>query len=158
LLTVTAPGGCVGTATAPLTIRVGLDVISALTMVPSSFFAKPSGPSVTAAAKRTYGTVVRYRGSQAATTTFTVQKPKRGRKQGKICRKPSSKNRHGKACTYYTGVGSFKHVDRVGAIHFRFTGRVKGRALGPGRYRLQAIPRNQAGRGRAAYRSFRIKA
>lgn len=156
-LTVTGPGGCVGTATANVAIARGLDVISALTMTPSSFFAKPSGPSVVAAAKRTYGTVVRYRGSRPATTKFVVQRPRAGRRQGKTCRKPSRGNRRGKACVYYGSVGSFKHVDKAGKIRFRFTGRVRGSALKRGRYRLKAIPRNAAGRGRAVYRNFRIR-
>jgi hypothetical protein len=162
-LTVTAPGGCVGTSTTPLTISAApaaqprLDVITAMTISPRAFFARPRGPSVLAAAKRTYGAVVRYKGSQPATTTFTVQRPHAGRRQGGRCRKPTRANRHGRACTYYGRVGSFKHADKAGTIRFRFTGRVRRHALKPGRYRLQAIPRNLAGRGRAVYRKFRIR-
>jgi len=79
------------------------------------------------------------------------------RKRGTKCGKPSKKNRRGKRCTYYTRAGSFKHVDAAGAVRFRFTGRVSGHALKVGRYRLKAVPRNAAGRGRAAYVKFRIK-
>jgi hypothetical protein len=159
-LTVTAPGSCIGRATAALSISPAppaIDVITSLNIAPSAFFARPRGPSVLAAAKRTYGAIVRYTGSQAATTTFTVQHPTAGRRQGKSCRKPNRKNRRAKACTRYIRVGSFKHVDKSGLTHFRFTGRVKGRALKAGRYRLQAIPRNLAGTGRAVYRNFRIR-
>lgn len=37
-------------------------------------------------------------------------------------------------CTRLVLVGAFAHRDRVGANHFRFSGRVNGRALEPGRY------------------------
>jgi PKD repeat protein len=161
-LTVTAPGGCVGTAKLTISIvpkKAQLDVLTAVKLAPSAFYARPSGPSVLAAAKRkrTYGTLVSYSGSQPATTTFTVQRRDTGRRQGKSCRKPSRTNRGGKRCTYYTSLGSFKHADKAGAISFRFTGRVKSQALKAGPYRLQAIPRNAAGTGRAAYQSFTVK-
>jgi hypothetical protein len=159
-VTVTAPGDCVGTATAALTIAAVppvLDTITGLKISPEAFFAKRSGASVVPAAKRPVGALVRYRGTQPATTTFTVQAAKVGRRQGRACRKPSKRNRGGKRCTYYAGVGSFKHRDAAGAVRFRFTGRVGGRALKRGRYRLRAIPRNPAGSGRAVFGKFRIK-
>ena len=159
-VTVTAPGGCVGTATAALTVTetaAVLDRITGLKISPSAFFAKRSGASVVPAAKRPVGALVRYTGTQPALTTFTVQAAKAGRRQGNKCRKPSRKNRRGKRCTRYAGVGSFKHTDAAGAVRFRFTGRVRGHALKRGRYRLKAVPRNAAGSGRAVYRKFRIK-
>jgi hypothetical protein len=161
-VTITAPGGCVGTATATLTIAAApagimLDRITGLKISPSAFFAKRSGASVVPAAKRPVGAVVRYTGTQPATTSFTVQAARPGRRQGNTCRKPSRKNRRGKRCTRYAGVGSFKHKDAAGAVRFRFTGRVRGRALRRGRYRLKAVPRNPAGSGRAVYGKFRIK-
>jgi hypothetical protein len=159
MLTVTAPGACVGTATKPLTVTAApakLDAITGLKITPSAFFARSSGPSVVAA-RRATGAIVSYTGTQAATTTFTVQRARTGRKRGKACRRPSRANRRGKRCTYYTGAGSFKRVDAAGVVRFRFTGRVNGHTLKPGRYRLKAVPRNAAGSGRAAYAKFRIK-
>jgi hypothetical protein len=35
-------------------------------------------------------------------------------------------------------VGSFAHRDSMGADSFHFTGRVRGRRLAPGAYRLEA--------------------
>jgi hypothetical protein len=153
-LTVTAPGGCVGTAATTLAISVVVDTITGLKIAPATFAAARSGPSVRAAAA---GAVVTYSGNQAATTAFTVQHVRKGRKRAGKCGKPTRRNRHGKRCSYYTGAGSFKHVDAAGAIRFRFTGRVKGRALRPGAYRLKAVPHNAAGAGRAAYAKFRVK-
>ena len=53
------------------------------------------------------------------------------------------------ACTRYLGRGSFKHADRPGSNRLRFSGRLKGRRLAPGRYRLTITPRNPAGRSGA---------
>jgi hypothetical protein len=66
---------------------------------------EPKGPSATATRKRTYGTLVSYTGSQAATTTFTVLRPLRGRKRGKTCAKPSKANRLEVAGRNTAGVG-----------------------------------------------------
>ncbi len=165
-LTATSAGVCSNTATVALTITAlgkGLaPEITGLSLTPSAFFAKPSGPTVTTAKakkrKKTYGTVVKYTGTATATTTFTVLLRKRGRKHGKICAKPGRTNRHGAACTYYSRVGSFTHADATaGPIHFRFMGRVTGRTLQPGSYRLQAVPRNSIGIGKAVATSFTIK-
>jgi hypothetical protein len=53
-------------------------------------------------------------------------------------------------------VGSFTHADVAGANRFRFTGRVGGRKLRPGSYRLRAVARNAAGVGPPAFKPFHI--
>ena len=51
----------------------------------------------------------------------------------------------------------FSHRDRAGSNRFHFSGRVNGRALHVGRYRLQAIANNRSGqRSLAANTSFSI--
>jgi uncharacterized delta-60 repeat protein len=139
--------------------RAPTDVITRLMIKPSSIVAAPNGPPVKPAkARPPRGGVVTYIGSEpATTTTFTVQQPAPGRVQGRRCAKPSPKNRHHKRCTRYLSVGNFKHHDAVGLNRFRFTGRVHGRTLGRGRYRLRAIPRNSGGLGLPAYVAFRVK-
>ena len=134
-------------------------VISSLTISPSAFFAAPSGVTVSAAAAKAkkYGAKVSYRDTQVATTTFTVLRETGGRKQGKSCKKPSKHNRHGKRCTILTAVGSFVHVDVAGANSFHFSGRIKGRKLSAGGYRLQAVARDAAGNGVAVDKSFKIE-
>jgi virginiamycin B lyase len=140
------------------TARAVIDRISALKMSPTSFTAAAKGPSITTAAKRRApGAVVSYTGTQEATTRFTVQRPARGRLQGRRCVKPSPRNRTGKRCTRYIAKGGFSHTDAIGANSFRFSGRARGHKLTPGRYRLRAVPRNAAGAGGPAYRKFRIK-
>ncbi|HEV3046296.1 MAG TPA: hypothetical protein VGY13_02945 [Solirubrobacteraceae bacterium] len=146
-------------APAPITPKPLPAVITALTIDPSSFFAAPSGATVTAAtakkAKR-YGAKVSYRDTQIATTTFTVLRETGGRKQGKSCRKPSKKNAHGKRCTILTAIGSFTHTDVAGANSLHFSGRIKGKALSPGSYRLQAVAHDAAGNGVAVDKGFKI--
>lgn len=130
-------------------------VISALSISPSTFAAAPSG--ATASARKKYGAKVSWRDSQAATTTFTVLAPGAGRIQGHSCKKPSSKNRHGRRCTLYRALGTFTHADRAGADSLHFSGRLHGRRLPRGSYRLQAVARDLAGNGPAVRTSFRIR-
>jgi hypothetical protein len=130
-------------------------VLTGLTISPAAFFAAPKGPTI--AKRRRYGAKISYRDSQAATTTFTVLRQSSGRRQGRSCRKPSRRNRHGRRCTLLTKVGSFTHADRAGADSVRFSGRINGRKLASGAYTLQAVPRDAAGIGAAVRKSFRIK-
>jgi hypothetical protein len=104
------------------------------------------------------GTRVKYALSEAATTTFTVERALPGRKLGRRCVAPNSRNRRARRCTRYSRVrGSFRHNGRAGANSFRFTGRVGGRALRPGAYRLVAVAKDAAGnRSQPARTSFQI--
>jgi hypothetical protein len=133
--------------------------ITGLTISPSSFFAAPSGATISKAgkSKKTYGATVGYGDSQVATTTFTVLGETSGRIQGKSCKKPSKSNKHGKHCTIYTAIGSFTHTDTAGANKLHFSGRLKGKKLAKGSYRLQAVPHNAAGNGKAVSGEFKIK-
>jgi hypothetical protein len=138
-------------------------VLSALTISPDAFPAAPAGTTVSAATantkkskKRRYGTTISYRDSQAATATFTVLRESAGREQGKSCRKPSAKNRHGKRCALLTKVGSFTHADEAGANGLRFSGRLNGGKLPPATYELQAVAHDAAGNGATVEKSFKI--
>ena len=143
----TPPGtGAIGTPT-------GAPVLTGLSLKPTKFPAAPRGGSV---ARRT-GTKVTYTDSQAATTTFTVARVLPGRKRGKRCVKPTSRNRSAKRCTRFVRVrGSFTRVDVAGKNTFRFTGRLRRKALKPGRYRLSARPRMGGKAGKTFSVRFRI--
>ncbi len=130
-------------------------IISALSISPSAFFAAPSGATISTAKK--YGAKIGYRDSQVATSTFTVLRQTSGRRQGKSCKKPSKANKHGKRCTLLTAVGSFTHVDLAGVNSLHFSGRIKGKKLAPGNYRLQVVAHDAAGNGTAVDKSFTIK-
>jgi hypothetical protein len=106
--------------------------------------------------KKKYGATISYRDSQIATTTFTVLREESGRTQGKSCRKPSKSNKHGKRCKLYAPIGSFSHADLAGANSLHFSGRLSGRKLAKGRYRLSAVAHNSAGVGPAVTTEFTI--
>lgn len=132
--------------------------ITKLKLSPKAFAAAAKGASIAKAkakAKVT-GTTVSYRNSAAVTTRFTVQRALAGRRKGKTCAKPAPSNKRGKPCTRYSNVGAFTHKDQAGANSFRFTGRVGGRALAAGAYRLSAVPGSGAARGPAATATFTI--
>jgi hypothetical protein len=61
-------------------------------------------------------------------------------------------------CTRTKRVGSFTRTRNAGKTTLRFHGRLRGKALNAGRYRLTAIPRDMAGnRGSTKRTSFRVK-
>ena len=80
-----------------------------------------------------------------------------GRARGRSCVKRTTRLRRARSCTRYVAVGKFKRTGTFGANSFRFTGRIGGKTLKPGRYRLVATPRNTAGKvGKALTVGFRI--
>jgi hypothetical protein len=149
------------TTTSTSTSKPLVGVLTDLTISPDAFLPAPSGPTVsaTAASKKMkkYGATISYRDSQVATTTFTVLRESTGRKQGKSCKKPSTKNKHGKRCTLLTKVGSFTHADKAAANSLHFSGRVDGRKLPPGTYELQAVAHDAAGNGAPVEKIFKIE-
>jgi hypothetical protein len=147
------------TPACPHLLRVLTPTISGLRLSPSSFFAAPSGATTSKAkkAKKAYGTTIAYNDSQRASTTFTVLAPASGRTQGKACRKSSRANRHGRRCTILHKLGTFTHADLRGANKLHFSGRIKGKTLAKGSYRLQAVPRDAAGSGPVVSKEFKIK-
>lgn len=153
-----APSAPAGPAGPAGPAKATLAALTALTISPSSFQAAPSGATIARVkTKRTYGAKVTYRDSQAATATFTVLREEQGRKQGHSCKKPSKANKHGKRCTLLTKVGTFTHTDTAGADSFHFSGRIHGKKLARGPYRLQALPSNAAGRGAPVSAGFKVR-
>ncbi|MDX6670686.1 MAG: hypothetical protein QOI91_1049 [Solirubrobacteraceae bacterium] len=166
-LTVTDSAGRAGTATRAVTINNPpatstptptdrtAPTLTRFRLTPSSFRAARSGASI--AAVRT-GATVSYVVSEASTTTFKVERALPGIKRGRSCIKRPRGSRGGSRCTRFVPVrGSFSHRDAAGADRFRFTGRLGGRALAPGDYRLGATPRDAASNvGRTIRSTFHI--
>jgi hypothetical protein len=153
-------GGGTGPTAAPPAGTSVAPVISALALSRSVFAARASGPTVLAAKKPARGTTVSYRDSEVATATFAVQRRTAGVRRGKRCVAPPRVRRKGahlKACTRFVSRGSFRHQDAAGLNKFRFSGRLKGHALAPGRYRFSVVAVNAAAQKSAVVRiSFRI--
>lgn len=136
-------GGGLADATRPL--------LRDLAMSRASFSAANTGPGFIAAV----GTRVSYRLSEAASTRFTVERATRGRRRGRRC----VKGRRGRRCTRYVRLrGSFTQTGTAGLNSFRFMGRLRGRALRRGKYRLVAVATDAAGnRSAPVRRAFRIR-
>ncbi len=113
---------------------------------PTTFAALPSGPSVLSR-NANGGTIISYTDSQVATTTFVVRRPVGNGvlSHGKCVKSPHTGSHHGRSCTLYKTVGQFHETDIAGPNRLRFTGRVNGHELKPGRYQLLSTPTNTVG-------------
>ncbi len=148
-------GGATGAVAAP--------ALSGLALTPTAFAARSSGAAI--APPRRGGTRVAYSDTEAATTTFDVSRLLAGVRSGRRCvtppQHPSIKHastKHPRPCTRVVPVGSFSHLDRVGANGFTFTGRLRGHKLPAGGYQLAATPRAHGATGTTVSVSFRIVA
>jgi hypothetical protein len=135
--------------------------LQGLTLAPRAFAAARRGASTRSTRLRGFGTKVSYRADMAADVRFAVQAVRSGRRtrSGKTtrCLAPSSRNRRGARCKRYVALaGSFTDRARAGANSFYFTGRLGGRTLKPGSYRLRATPAAGKAVGRPVNVSFRI--
>jgi alpha-tubulin suppressor-like RCC1 family protein len=127
----------------------------------SAFRAATRGPSAVNVIAP--GSVVTYTDSEAGITIFTVEEAVSGFRAGsgssaRCDPSPRHRRRGAKRCVSYEVIGSFGHLDRAGPNRFRFTGRVKGRRLSPGSYRLVAVAHSPSGRSASRTASFRILA
>lgn len=121
--------------------------VSALKLTPSSFRAASKGGSIGAKASKkkkktaASGTVVSYKIDEAAKVTFTVQRPEPGRRKGKSCVKPTKKLAKAKPCTRYVPFKATftRTIKKAGPDHFAFTGRLAGKPLPRGSYRLSLV-------------------
>jgi uncharacterized protein YkwD len=91
------------------------------------------------------GSVV-YNLSAPATVTFRVQRFAAGRRARGHCASASLSNRRTTACKRYRTLrGSVTDAGDDGANTFAFRGRLRGRPLAPGRYRLRAVATDDDG-------------
>jgi hypothetical protein len=150
----TIPTPSTGPPPAPLA-----PVLSGLRISPSRIrVASGHGPSI-AAAKRRRGAKVSYRDSQAGVSTFTILARRAGFQVGGHCQTRHLRHGHGRLrrCSRYLALGTFTHGDTAGANGFIFSGRLGGKPLPTGSYRLQAQARNGAGQRSAVEAvAFRI--
>ena len=126
-------------------------------IAPTTFPASPSGQSVRSVRGR-YGTTVTYTLNVAATTRFTVTRLRPGRKTAHgRCVASTRRNRKASRCSRrVTLPGHFTLAGQPGANRFAFTGRIGGKRLKPGGFRLVATPTADGRRGAPVSASFRI--
>jgi uncharacterized delta-60 repeat protein len=100
------------------------------------------------------GTAFRYRLSEAARVTITIQRARPGIRRGKRCVKP--RRRRGRRCTRFVRVGRLVRESPQGRSRVRFNGRIRRRALRPGRYRAVLGAVDAAG-NKSVARKLRFK-
>jgi hypothetical protein len=123
-------------------------VLGSLAIAPSSFRTANLGGPIAAAriAAAPVAAKVSYAVSKPAIVTFTIQRLRSGRRVGKSCVAPTPKRRHAKKCTRTTTLKTtFPHGAQSGDNAFTFTGRLDGKALPVGTYRLSAIAKDTVG-------------
>jgi hypothetical protein len=132
--------------------------ISHLKVRPGKFKPESSGGSIVSKLKKHRGAKISYADTQAAKTTFQVIERTRGYRLGHgACKALPSKGhppKHSHRCARSVSIGSFSHQDVVGANSFDFSGRVKGRKLRNGNYRLKATPKFGGLTGKTASTGF----
>jgi hypothetical protein len=124
---------------------------------PARFRAARSGPAV-ATRRIRGGTRVTYSVSEASAVRFTVDRRRDGRRVGTRCVTHRRGNHTGRRCTHWDKLrGAFSVPGAVGRHTVRFSGRLRGKRLAPGRYRLAGVATDAAGnRSVIARKSFRI--
>ena len=111
-------------------------------------------PGIFRAAK---GTTFEFKLSEIATVTFKFDRVQSGaRRRGKCI--PRFKFRRGRPCTRYLPLaGSLTTAGQFDANRFAFDGRLRGKRLGPGVYRLRAVARDAGeNASKTAIAAFRI--
>jgi hypothetical protein len=112
------------------------------------------------------GTIFRYLLSEPATVTIAVERRARGRRArarargrgvGRCLPAKHRKAKRGRPCIRWIRAGTLKSVEQAGAQGTPFSGRFKGHALKPGRYRARMVGRDGSGnRSRESRVTFKI--
>jgi hypothetical protein len=111
--------------------------LSGLSFSTTTFRAAKSGASTSRKKKAPTGTKVSFTLSEFSAVKFTVERKTKGRKVGRRCKAQTKSNKKKRACTRWVKVpGSFTVAGKAGKTRFTFRGRMGGRSLKPGSYRL----------------------
>jgi hypothetical protein len=134
-------GGSTGGGAGPSATTRAL--ASTLALSSSTFAAQTSGPS--ASATGTHGTSVRFQLNVVAEMSFGIERVTVGRKLTRkgtsVCAAQMSSNHSKPRCTRLVSLrGAFARAGVAGTNSFHFSGRLSGRALAPGHYRLLGTP------------------
>ncbi len=147
----------------PPVVPAAAPKLTGLKLSPASFRAAKRGGAVSAARKRkavAVGTRITYTLDRAATTTFTVTRKRPGVRKGTRCVAAPRKRvvaKKPKRCTRTQTLGAFAKASAAGAGSLRFTGRIKSRALAPGKYVITAVAKaSDLKVGRGVAKAFTI--
>jgi hypothetical protein len=111
-------------------------LLASLSLSPKRFQASERGPSALQGGRS--GTRVTFVLSRPGTVRFTVERLQQGRIINGRCQRTSRRTGNPKCNLFVPRKGSFTRRGKTGANSFRFTARINGHPLPPGRYRLIA--------------------
>jgi streptogramin lyase len=101
----------------------------------------------------------RFRLSEPARVRIAIQRHLAGRRKGRRCVAPGRARSGAKRCTRWRTITSLSRRAAPGPNSIRFTGKVRGRALKPGRYRGLAVATDSVGNlSRPRSAGFRVVA
>jgi hypothetical protein len=117
--------------------------VRSISINPRRFAAWPSGGPIAPRilkSKPPKGAGVTYTLTGPATVEFSVSRKVHGRKVGGRCQRKSHANAGHRRCAFYVPVkGAFTQTGSEGSNHFIFSGRIGGKPLRPGDYKLTAL-------------------
>ncbi len=145
---------------ATATVKVDtLPGIQGLVATPKSFAVPSARGKASSSALRKVrrgGTTFHYKLTEGGKVAFVIQRKLSGRRVGKTCQRPTKANASKRKCVRLKVIGSIGAKGKAGKNKRKFSGRLKGRALKPGKYRATATATDSAG-GKSTPRSAGFK-
>ncbi len=111
-----------------------------------------------AARRHPKGTVFAFTLNLSATVRIAIQSLAPGRRVHGVCRAPTDRFRHKPRCTRAHTLTTLVRTGHAGHDRVAFTGRLAGRALAPGRYRILVTAVDAGGTSAPRYLAFTIVA
>jgi hypothetical protein len=135
------------------TIRAGCVTrarISSMSETNSTFAPANASTPLTGQTARRHprGTTFSFRLDQPATTSVKLQRVTVGRRVRRSCRLSTKPLRHNPKCARYTAIATLTRTAHAGLNKLPFTGRIRGKALRPGRYRAVFTATDTAGKSK----------
>jgi hypothetical protein len=133
------PAGSTGSVDVSGAVDKTKPTLGSLSFSSTTFAAAKSGASTAKKRKAKVGTKVSFNLSEASSVEFTVQRKTTGRRVSRKCKTKKKSNAKKPKCTLWKNVtGSFTYSGKAGKNTFTFRGRIGGKSLKAGSYRLNS--------------------
>ncbi len=149
------PGSPVGASPSEVQVSdLSAPVLQALSITRKRFAVGAGQTALSAARRRRTprGTTFRYSLSEPATVRIVIDRLRPGRRVRGKCRRPTRRLAKKRRCTRIVATGSLTRNSRAGTNNTGFSGRLRRKALRPGRYRAKVTATDRAGNGSNARR------
>ena len=130
--------------------------ITALSETNPTFAAASASTPLTGHTARGHqrGTTFSFSLDQPATVTVTIKRTTAGRLVSRACKPATKARRHKPRCTLYTAVATLTRTGHSALNKLPFTGRIRHKALSPGRYQAGFTATDSAGTSKALTIAF----